>query len=66
MLHKFGSNLALKTNDNSVITVNDVHRLSYMADDLLRRSGRVVAVCGVALAREKAPSWLPLASLAAL
>ena len=33
-----------------------------MAGDLLRRSWRVVAVYGVALAREKAPSWLPLAS----
>ena len=33
-----------------------------MAGDLLRRSWRVVVVCGVALAREKAPSWLPLAS----
>ena len=61
MLLKFGSNLDFKTNGNSVITVNSVHRLSYMADDLLRRSGRVVAVCGVALARGKAPAWLLLA-----
>ena len=62
MLHKFGSNLDLKTNGNSVIAVNSIHRLSYMAGDLLRRSWRIVAICGVALAREKAPSWLPLAS----
>ena len=56
----------MKTNDNSVITVNSVHRLSYMAGDLLWRSWRVVDVCGVALAQEKALLWLPLASLAAL
>ena len=49
-------------NGNSVIIVNSVHRLSYMAGDLLRCSWRVVAVCGITLAREKAPLWLPLAS----
>ena len=42
--------------------MNSVHRLSYMAGDLLRRSGRVVAICGFALARGKAPVWLLLAS----
>ena len=42
--------------------MNSVHRLSYMAGDLLRRSRRVVAVFGVALARGKAPVWLLLAS----
>ena len=42
--------------------MNSVHRLSYMAGDLLRRSRRVVAVCGVALVRGKAPAWLLLAS----
>ena len=62
MLYKFGSNLNLKTHGNSVITVNSVHRLSYMADDLLRRSKRVVAVFGVALAWGRAPAWLLLAS----
>ena len=62
MLCKFGSNLNLKTNGNSVITVNSVRRLSYMTGDLLRRSRRVVAVFGIALARGKAPVWLLLAS----
>ena len=33
MLYKFGSNLNLKMNGNYVITVNSVHRLSYIAGD---------------------------------
>ena len=62
MLHKFGSNLDFKTNGNFIITVNSVHRLSYMVGDLLRCSRRVMAVRGVALAWGKAPAWLLLAS----
>ena len=62
MLYKFGSNLALKTNGNSVINVNSARRLSYMAGDHLRRSWRIVAVCGITLAQEKAPLWHLLAS----
>ena len=42
--------------------MNSARRLSYMAGDLLRHSWRVVAVCAVVLAQEKAPLWLPLAS----
>ena len=49
-------------NGNSVIKVNSARRLSYMAGDVLRRSRRVVAICGIVLAQEKALSWLPLAS----
>jgi hypothetical protein len=40
LLYKFGRNLNLKTNANSVITVNSVHRLSYTAGDLLLGSRR--------------------------
>ena len=42
--------------------MNSVHRQSYMAGDLLRRSRRVMAIFGVALAWGKAPAWLLLAS----
>ena len=37
-------------NGKLVNTVNSVHHRSYTADDLLRRSRRVVAILGVALA----------------
>ena len=53
LLHKFGSNLALKANGNSEITVNSVHRLSYMAGNRLRRSRRARGGLGFALARER-------------
>ena len=33
MLYKFGSNLDFKMNGNSVILMNSVHRLSYIAGD---------------------------------
>ena len=66
LLHKFGSNLALKTNGNSVITVNSVHRLSYMPDDLLWCSSRACGRPWLRAGVEKATTCLPLASLAAL
>ena len=40
-------------NGKLVITVNSIHRRAYTAGDLLRRSRRVVAVLGVALARKR-------------
>ena len=40
-------------NGKLVNTVNSIHRRSYMAGDLLRRSRRVVAILGVALVRKR-------------
>ena len=40
-------------NGKLVNTVNSVHRRGYTAGDLLRRSRRVVAILGFALARER-------------
>ena len=40
LLYKFGSNLNLNTNGNSVIKWNSVHRLSYTAGDLRFASRR--------------------------
>ena len=70
MLYKFGSNLNLKTNGNYVITVNSVHRLSYIAGDLRfasrrgrgrlwRRAGAVKATAQLPYASE--PLYLALA-----
>ena len=40
MLYKFGSNLDLKLDDNSVISMNSVHRSCYTAGDLRFASRR--------------------------
>ena len=76
LLHEFGSNLALKTNGNSIIKWNSVHRLSYTASDLLlasrhgcgylRRSRRACGRPWLRAGAETAATCLPLASLAAL
>ena len=62
MLYKFGSNLNLKTNGNSIITVNSVHRLSYIAGDLRFASRRTRGRPRLRAGMGKAPAWLPCAS----
>ena len=59
MLYKFGSNLEFKMNGKFVIKVNSGRRSGYTAGDLRFASRHDVAVYGIALARERAPSWLP-------
>ena len=62
LLHKFGSNLNLKMNGNSVITVNSVHRLSYIAGDLRFASRHARGRPRLRASAVKSPAWLPCAS----
>ena len=70
MLYKFGSNLDFKMDDNSVISMNSVHRSCYTAGDLRfasrrgrgclwRRTGAVKATAQLPCASE--PLYLALA-----
>ena len=62
LLYKFGSNLALKTNGNSVIKVNSAHRSCYTAGDLRLASRRGRGHLWRRAGMEKSPAWLPCAS----
>ena len=59
MLYKFGSNLEFKMNAKFVIKVNSGRRSGYTAGDIWFASRHDVAACGIVLARERVPSWLP-------
>ena len=61
-MHEVGSNLALKTNNNSVIKSNSVHRLSYTADDLLLASRRGRGRLRHRAGAVKTMAWLLLVS----
>ena len=62
LLHKFGSNLKILTNGNSVNMVNSARRLSYTAGDLLLSSRRACGRPQLHADAGKAPLWLLLAS----
>ena len=62
LLYKFGSNLDFKTNGNSVITWNSVHRSGYIVGDLRLASRHAHGHFRRHAGAVKAVAWLLLAS----
>ena len=62
LLLKFGSNLKILANSNSVNMGNSSHRSHLIAGDLLLGSRRARGRLWCRAGAEKAPAWLPCAS----